>query len=338
MNTNNIKRAQKENKPFSCSKNLTSAFANVSSTTNGHMNPSFGHSRNPAADWPAPPNSIWNPSSSYSDVVAKPPVETTTTKINHGSSNQHNFGITNGMNNGIVNNNSHMQHLYQQQEPPPVMRMNSFNSFMLEQEEGSQFGPIGTRKSPSLPSWEPLERMNNSYCPIVTKPEAFNMNFNYQNNQQSYQPQTSKLMNWLKHNETNTQQQQQQQQKMYEELYRLQLEKQQQQQKAEWMAKNSTNMNAQTNQAGNLWLPAYRRDSPTSSNWSSPSPPLGSTVPPGFEQYQPQVNINPQPNHQQMSPPTVQPIMQTYDPFKSWSAIWEPSRKDNNEPRESWNQ
>lgn len=183
-------------------------------------------------------------------------------------------------------------------------------------------------------------------------------NFYTQNSQPVYQqPQpTSKFMNWMKNSNDTTaqqlqqqqqqQQQLQQQQKMQEYYRLLELQKQ----KAEWLAKNATALNAaQLNQnqvANNLWMPAYRRESPTS-NWSSPSPPLGSTVPPGFEQqYQPppiQQPINPQPNHQQMTSSTTNgapQMMQAYDPFKSWSAgIWESGRNDNNEQqRESWNQ
>lgn len=132
---NNIaKRApQKENKQFAC-KNLSSAFANV----NGHQNAYPGQQNN--VNWQPPTTNIWSASSSYSDVVAKPPIEvvSNTAKMN--------FGMMNGMANG----GGHR--VYQQE---PIMRMNNNFNYVehtvapVTCEDGSQYGPIGTKRSPS---------------------------------------------------------------------------------------------------------------------------------------------------------------------------------------------
>jgi hypothetical protein len=311
INNNIIKRASlKDNKQLQHRQNLNSAFAAVGKLSNGNQNP-YGVNNN----WVPPTSNIWS-STSYSEVVAKPiePV-----KVNQ------NFGTMNGMMNGV--GHRHPDH--------DLIRMSSYSRF----EECSQYGPIGTKKSPSsTPSWEPLTAGMNHHSQLA-KPSPFNSNSSYFSPpaQPGYGMQQSKLMNLMSYNDTTNvqaqqlqqQQQQLQQQQQIEEQYRQYMMKmeEQQRQQVEWM-----NASAATS-SSNLWSPAYRRnESPTSQtpSWSSPSPPLA--VPPGFEQ-QFQQPTNAQQNHQNVAASQAIPA---YDPFKSLSVIWEPKRNDTE--RDTWNQ
>lgn len=322
---NVAKRAPlKDNKQFPC-KNLSSAFANV----NGHQNAYGGQQNNVNWQQPPPTTNIWSSSSTYSDVVAKPPLDVVVS--NNSAKMNQNFGMMNGMVNGGGGAQPHRG--YQQPEQP-LMRMNSNFSY-VEHEEGSQYGPIGTKKSPSsTPSWEPLAAGMNHHGQLH-KPMPFTNQFFPQSPNPTAYMQQSKLMNLMSHSEKNAQmQQQQQQQQIYDEQYLLKLQflkmQMQERKQAEWLNQPATTT------SNNLWSPAYRRESPTAptSNWSSPSPPL---PPPGFEQqFQPATNA--QQNHQNPGTPVAQ-VIPAYDPFKSLSAIWEPNRNDNNNAeRDSWNQ
>lgn len=326
INNNIIKRApSKDNKQYSYRTNLSQTFNNVSKLSNGHQNAYGVNNNNNSANnnnnWV--PTSIWSPTS-YSDVVAKPQVEP---KLNH------NFGMMNGM----VNGGGHRL------PDHDMIRISSFNrntDRFLEQEEGSQYGPIGTKKSPSsTPSWEPLTAGINHLSQLA-KPSPFNSSSYFTpQTQSSYGMQQSKLMNLMRYNDNKSQVQQhqlqQQQQQQHQQHHQQQLEYHRYVQKmkeAEWLKAN-VSAAATATSSSNLWSPAYRRnDSPISpaSSWSSPSPPLA--VPPGFEQqYHQQTNA--QPNHQNV---VASQGIPTYDPFKSLSVIWEPNRNEND--RDPWNQ
>jgi hypothetical protein len=324
----------KDNKQFQYRQNLNAVFGKLA---NGHQNP---HGANNGANWVAPPpaSSIWgNTNTSYSEIVAKPPIDNTN-KMNQ------NFGMMNG----------HQHH----QDHNMVRTNNSFNRHndrYVDQEDHrlGPYGPIGTKKSPSsTPSWEPLAAGMNHYMHLA-KPSPFNSNSSYfsQPPSQGYGMQQSKLMNLMSYNDTNAQQQQQQlQNQLMEDQYRYQMMKMNERQPVEWMngaASGGERQQAEWTNAqssNNYWSPAYRRESPTSpppsSNWSSPSPPLA--VPPGFEQQYQQPTIAQQ-NHQAVAAPQMAP----YDPFKSLSAIWEPSQNRNsnnnnnnnlNHNRDTWDQ
>lgn len=322
INNNVAKRAAlKDNKTFPFRQNLNAAFGKLS---NGHQH-AYGPNNNNNWVQQPPTSNIWS-TTSYSDVVAKPPIDTN--KMNQS------FGVMNG---------------HRHVPDHDLIRISSFNrnnDRYVDQEEGSQYGPIGTKKSPSsTPSWEPLAAgmIGMNHINHIAKPSPYNSNSSYFTppaQQQYGMPQSgmqqSKLMNLMSYNDKTAQQHQQQQQnQMMEEQYRYQMMKIQERQQAEWL-----NGTAAATSSNNLWSPAYRRESPTSPppNWSSPSPPLA--APPGFEQQYHQPNIA-QVNHQNGATGHVT----AYDPFKSLSALWEPNRNNNannnnnhNNNRNTWDQ
>lgn len=266
---------------------------------------------------PPATTNIWSSNSSYSDVVAKTPQETVLTTQN--------FGLKNGM----VNGNGNGSHRHHDQDLIRLTNFNRSNDRYVEQEEGSLFGPIGSKKSPtSTPSWESLPGMN--HLSHLAKPSPYTNPAIFP---QTAQPmygirEQSRLMNLMSYNDKNANlHQQQQTNQLMEEHYRYQMMQIQERKQSDW-----SNANAASN-SSNLWSPVYRHGSPTQppSNWSSPSPPLA--VPPGFEQQFQQPAVA-QANHQNVVAPQVIP---SYDPFKSLSAIWEPNRNDNDR-NDTWNQ
>jgi Transmembrane protein 131-like len=324
-NHNNIiKRiTPKESKHFGFKQNLNSAFANVGK---GMQNGSVYQN---ISNWIAPSQNIWS-NTSYSEVVAQPlaPIE---------AKSNHTFNLLNG----VTTASNGPRQSFQEHD---FSRMHSFNrstdQCFVDHEDGSQFGPIGTRKSPSsTPSWEPLNAGINHH---ITKPS---FSSSYFANQPNFGIQQSKLLNLMSYNDANKQQ-------IMDERYQYMMKMKERQQN-EWNAA-----------PGSLW---------SATNWATPSPPLN--VPPGFEQQfqqQPQQQQPLQPMHslqqqqqqqhqqqqqqqQQLHQQQQQQQLQqqhaqmqngqiatydSYDPFKSLSAIWEPnSRNDTNgDHRDVWNQ
>lgn len=301
-NNNVMKRApMKENKQISFKQNLSSAFSNISKIANNNV--INAHQQNNIYginNW-VPPTStananIWNNNTSYSEVVAQP-VEP---KMQQSIS-----GMMNGT--GTVNGHRH-EHDF--------ARISNFNrmndqSYNIEQDmsNSTQYGPIGTRKSPSsTPSWEPLNGGMNQH---IAKPSPYSASSFF-----SSQPgmQQSKLMHLMSYNETALQQQM-----INEQQYQYML-KMKERQQMEWMNGTSSNTSA-----GSLW-------SSSSSNWATPSPP------PGFEQqFQHAQNQHQVQPAQSISANQQQSSLPAYDPFNSLSAIWNPSNRNDNE-RDAWNQ
>lgn len=316
-NSNGKRVNGKDNKQFTFKQNFPNAgkLPNSNNNPNNMLNnPNMSQQNYFATNWTGPPvsNSIWS-NSSYSEVVAQPTLEP-----------KPSMTFPTSMNGNSLN--------YRHQDMD-FNRSNCFNrandSCVLEDNSSTQYGPIGTRKSPSsTPSWD-WEPMHTGLNQHLSKPLAFN-NSNYFNSQQNYgTQQQSKLMNLMSYNDK-IQHQQQQQQLMDEKYQYIMMMKERKQ--TEWL---NTVGNSPSGSASSLWS--------SSTNWASPSPPL--SVPPGFEQqfhqqqqqssHQPIHNANGTNGNVNSNQPSTIPA---YDLFKSLSVIWEPSRSDPNNDRQTRNQ